>query len=93
MEQTTQPLNAPQNPQPAVTIGDWVITLLVASIPLVGFVMLFVWSFGGNANPNKANWAKAMLIWIAVVTVVYIFIMLLFGATFIALMNDSGYEI
>lgn len=93
MEQTTENLNTPQNLQSPVSVGDWVITLLVASIPLVGFVMLFVWSFGGNANPNKANWAKAMLIWIAVITVIYILIILLFGATFVALMNDSGYQI
>lgn len=45
---------------------DWVITLLISFIPMVGFIMLFVWAFGSNENPNKANWAKAMLIWFAI---------------------------
>ncbi len=46
-----------------MTIGDWMLTILISSIPLVGLVMLFVWAFGDSTNINKANWAKASLIW------------------------------
>lgn len=53
--------------KPEISIGDWVVTLLVAAIPLVGIIMMFVWAFGGNAHPSKANWAKAMLIWAAII--------------------------
>lgn len=49
-----------------VSTKDWVITILIAAIPLVGIIMLFVWGFGSNENPNKANWAKATLIWVAI---------------------------
>ena len=51
---------------PTLSTKDWVITLLISFIPLVGFIMLFVWAFGSSENPNKANWAKATLIWYAV---------------------------
>jgi hypothetical protein len=51
---------------PALSTKDWVITLLISFIPIVGFVMLFVWAFGSGENPNKANWAKATLIWYAI---------------------------
>lgn len=51
---------------PVLSTKDWVITLLISFIPVVGFVMLFVWAFGSNENPNKANWAKATLIWFAI---------------------------
>ena len=43
---------------PVVTVGDWVLTYLIAAIPLIGLVMLFVWAFGNDTNPNKANWQK-----------------------------------
>ncbi len=51
---------------------EWIITILISAIPLVGFVMLFVWAFGSGENPNKANWAKAMLIWFAIAVGLFI---------------------
>ena len=63
-----------------VKTGEWIVTLLVASIPVVGLVLLFVWAFGGNTNPNKANLAKATLIWVAIICVIYLFFILAFGA-------------
>ena len=71
-----------QNNQ-AVKVGDWVITLLITAIPLIGFVMLFVWAFGSNTNPSKANWAKAAIIMYAIVIALYILFSVLFGAAFL----------
>ena len=46
-----------------VSIGDWVITIILMAIPLINLIMLFVWAFGGSSTPeSKANWAKATLI-------------------------------
>ena len=66
-----------------VTLGDWLITLLIAAIPLVGFIMLFVWAFGSNTNINKANWAKATLIWLAVIVVLNLLFFLIVGVAFL----------
>ncbi|MCU7496237.1 MAG: hypothetical protein HF314_16140 [Ignavibacteria bacterium] len=52
--------------EPTVTTGDWFLTLFITAIPLIGLIMLFVWAFGGGANENKSNWAKAMLLWILI---------------------------
>ena len=49
-----------------ISIGEWVITIIIIAIPIVGFIMLFVWGFGSNAQPSKANWAKAALIMIGI---------------------------
>lgn len=64
-----QPYAAPGYPgqpvwsQPStVSVGDWIITYLVSAIPVVGFIMLFVWAFGSSTPPSKANWAKATLL-------------------------------
>lgn len=66
---------------PVVSIGDWIITFIIAAIPIVNVIMLFVWAFGSTTNPSKANWAKASLIIFAVAVVFYIlFFVLFFGA-------------
>jgi len=49
-----------------LTVGEWFIMMLVTAIPVVGIVMLFVWAFSENTNVNKANWAKASLLWLVV---------------------------
>ncbi|MDQ1350299.1 MAG: hypothetical protein QG657_600 [Acidobacteriota bacterium] len=54
-----------------VSLGEWMITMLIAAIPLVNIIMLFVWGFGSNTNPSKANWAKATLIWCVIAIVLY----------------------
>jgi hypothetical protein len=62
---------------PVISIKDWVIAIIISCIPLVGLIMLFVWSFGSSPiNENKRNWAKALLIiqliCIALVVLVYV---------------------
>ena len=71
-----------------VSTKDWIITLLITCIPGIGIVMLFVWAFGSGTNPNKANYAKAALIWMAVMIVIYILIFMLFGAAMLATMGQ-----
>jgi len=55
-----------QQTAPVLTLKDWLITYLISAIPIAGFVMLFVWAFGANENPNKSNWAKAVLIFMLI---------------------------
>lgn len=68
---------------------DWIIALLILSIPLVGFIMLFVWAFGSGENPNKQNFAKAALIWAAVWTVLFI---LLYGSIAAIFLSSGGLD-
>ena len=78
-----------QDQSPIMTIGEWIITLLITAIPIVGFVMLFVWGFGSTTNPTKANFAKASLIFVAAGMLLWF---LLFGAIFTAIMSHMGTE-
>lgn len=64
-----------------VTIGDWIITLIVLAIPCVNIIMYFVWAFG-NGNESKKNFCKASLIFMAISVVLVILCNLLFGAAF-----------
>ncbi len=72
-----------------MSIKDWVITLIITAIPLVGIVMLFVWAFGSDANLNKRNWAKAALITAAIFAVLYFVVFILF----MGLIFSGGSEI
>lgn len=70
-----------------VTLGDWMVTILLTAIPIVNIIMLFVWGFSSNTHPSKANWAKASLIWLAIVIVIYVIIfVVMFGV-----MSSSSY--
>lgn len=54
------------NQPAAVSVGDWFVTILISAIPLVGFIMLFVWAFSSGTPASKANWAKATLLFGAI---------------------------
>ena len=45
-----------------LSVGEYILTFIVTAIPLVGFIMLLVWAFGSDTNPNKKNFCRAMLI-------------------------------
>ena len=70
--------------QVPVKTGEWVLTFLITTIPIVGFIMLFVWAFGNGTNESKANWAKASLIWFAIIIGIYVLFALIFGAAMFA---------
>ncbi len=63
-----------------VSVGDWVVTIIISIIPLVNIVMLIVWAFGSNTNPSKANWAKAYLAFVAIFFVLGVLVALSGGA-------------
>jgi len=63
---------------PVVSVKEWLLTNLIMMIPLVNIVMMLVWAFGSNTNPNKANYFKATLILFAIVMVIYLVLAVVF---------------
>ncbi len=56
-----QPDIQDQNPiAPQMSVGEWLITLLILAIPLVNFIMMFVWAF--DPTSGRRNFARAYLI-------------------------------
>ena len=45
-----------------ISTSEWIASIILSYIPLIGLIMLLVWAFGGGTSPTKANWAKAQLI-------------------------------
>jgi branched-subunit amino acid transport protein AzlD len=83
-----------ENPnQKPMSVKDWLVTLLIMAIPIVGLVMLFIYAFGNNENVNKQNWAKAQLIMMAIIIALIFIVFLIFGSIFAATMagNQGAY--
>lgn len=82
--------NQPQTPvyrereatyvQAPVSVGEWMVTILIMILPIINIIMLFVWAFSGNINVSKANWAKATLIWMLIWIIFYIIVLVIFGS-------------
>ena len=69
---------------PTISVKDWVINYLIMIIPIANIVMIIIWGFGGKTQPTKANWAKALLLFIAI----NIVLVLIFSTIFAGLINS-----
>ena len=60
-----------------MTVGDWMLTLLVLAIPIVNLIMYFVWGLSGTGNINRRNFCKASIYWFFIILGIYLVFMLL----------------
>ena len=74
----TQKINDITRP---LSIGDWVITLIVLSIPFVNLIFLLYWGFSSSSNLNRKNFCRAYII----LVVIFIGLAIIFGVIAIAL--------
>lgn len=78
------PYTSPSNLEEPLSVGQWMLTMLVCALPCVNLIMLLVWAFQSTGNKSRSNWAKANLIWAAIGFAIYfilIFILLSVGFT------------
>lgn len=71
-----------------VTIGEWVVTMLIMMVPCLNIIMMFVWAFGSDTKKSKSNYFKVVLIFTAIYTVLIILYMVAFGG---AIFNSYRY--
>ena len=55
---------------PVMSFGDWLVTLIVSSIPVANIIVLLIWAFSPQTNPNRRNFALAMISAIAAYCVI-----------------------
>ena len=77
--QSTVVATANQDNDAVMLVQDWLITLLILCVPLVNIIMMFVWGFGSNTKPTKANFCKAYLILTAIFVVLYVLLIMVVG--------------
>lgn len=84
----------PVHTEPPMTIGEWLLLMLIMIIPCVNIIMLFVWAFSGDPNKiSRANYCKAMLIWILISIVLSTILTVAFGAIFASFFEDLANEL
>jgi len=48
---------------------------LLFAIPLVGFILLLVFSFGGTRNINLRNYARSFFCWMIILAVIFVIVL------------------
>lgn len=59
-----------------ISIGSWMLMMLVTAIPIVGLVMILVWAFTGE-NESRKNYYKAILMWFLIFVALFVGIVML----------------
>ena len=78
-----QPNNYQDDLERPVSVGDWLGTFFLMLIPIVNVIMIIVWAASGTEKKSKVNWAKATLIFEAIILLVALaFYLLLFASIF-----------
>ena len=82
--------DAPEQDVPALGFGSTLGTLVIFAIPLVGFIMMLVWSFSDASDNARKRLARAYLTRTLIVAAV-IAALLLLGAVSLAAVTHSLY--
>ena len=76
----------PARPRFGSTLG----TLVIFAIPLVGFIMMLVWSFSGGPDSARKRLARAYLVRTLIIAVIFALLFLI-GALSLAAVSHSLY--
>ena len=79
ISQNTAPLNN-QLQDNVVSVGKYIVHLLLCCIPLVGIIILFIRAFSKDENKNLSNLAKAQLIMMGISAVLSIIVFIIITA-------------
>ena len=72
-----------------VSLGEWMISMLLMCIPCVNIVLMFIWAFSSTEKKSKSNYFKAALIFAAIVLVLYIILIAIFGVAITSMLSSS----
>ena len=62
-----------------MTVGEWLMTMLLMLIPCVNIALVFLWAFGGKEKKSKSNFFKANLIFCGIMFGIFFLGMIFYG--------------
>lgn len=77
----------PRNNGKYLRSRDWLLVLLVANVPIIGWIPLVYWIFARRSTPDKVAFAKAMLIYQFILTFIS-FCILYVGVQLVVIMFE-----
>jgi uncharacterized membrane protein len=54
-----------------VSVGQWMLLLLIPSIPVIGWILIIVLAFTGS-NESRKNYFRAMIAWVLLIIVIIV---------------------
>ncbi len=66
--------------QKVLSVGEWLVTMIIFAIPCVNIIMVFVWGFGSGGNENRKNYSRAMLVMMLIGIVLSVIFYSIMGA-------------
>ena len=74
-----------------MSVGQWLLVILVTMIPCVGVVLYLVWAFNNGGNPNRKNYCRAWLIYFVIQAVLGLIIGAVLSASLMPAIMNSYY--
>ena len=74
----------------ADSVGSWMLTMLLAGIPLFGVVYILILAFGNGRSVSKKNWARATLVWGIIASVLVLVLYAVLGASVLAVVSSNA---
>ena len=74
----------------ADSVGSWMLTILLAGLPIFGLVYILILAFGNGRSASKKNWARATLVWGIIASVLVLVLYAVMGASLLALSNSNA---
>ena len=72
-----------------ISVGSWMLMMLVTAIPIIGLIMILVWAFTGE-NESRKNYYRAILLWVLIIIALIVGIVLLGASPAIMKYLHSG---
>lgn len=67
---------------------EWALTIFLASIPVIGLILVLIWAFDSGTRVNKKNWAKGTLLLMVIYFIMAMLFLFMFGGlAFLASMS------
>ena len=65
--------------QKPLNFKEWALNIFLASLPLIGLILLLVWAFNDSGNIHRKAWAKGMLLIYLISIILAVLILFVFG--------------
>ena len=62
----------------AITMNKWFGILLLLTVPLVNLYFLIYWAFIQKVSQTRRNFARAVILWAVIITLITVLVMIIF---------------
>ena len=59
-----------------ISVGSWMLMMLITALPCIGVVMIVIWAFIGE-NESRKNYYRALLAWFGIGVVLFVILVVL----------------